>query len=198
MKTLNLKLAFRSSCLQFIYLRAQLITHNLEWVGNLGALRDHQVMMSPNIKKGKYVYHEYGEPRMKESLLGKMDVHFRAPLVILFIGLFSRSYLIPRSNTDTSNSNNLSEFPIKTESTCLLGFEAFTSSPPATFCYVCQIQVMNSTKPNFRYHVKIQSWKKTVQRSIAFDRTGQPMYIFHTDTSYCSESTCSLCNNRQV
>ena len=155
-------------------------------------------MMSPNIKKGKYVYHEYGEPGMKESLLGKMNVHFRAPLVILFIGLFSRSYLIPRSNTDTSNSNNLSEFPIKTESTCLLGFEAFTSSPPATFCYVCQIQVMNSTKPNFRYHVKIQSWKKTVQRSIAFDRTGHPMYIFHTDTSYCSESTCSLCNNRQV
>ena len=57
-----------------------------------------------------------------------MDVYFRAPLVILFIGLFSRSYLIPRSNTDTSNSNNLSEFPIKTESTCLLGFEAFASS----------------------------------------------------------------------
>lgn len=96
--------------------------------GDLGALRDHQVMMSPNIKKGNYVYHEYGKPRMKESLLGKMDVYFRAPLVILFIGLFSRSYLIPRSNTDTSNSNNLSEFPIKTESTCLLGFEAFASS----------------------------------------------------------------------
>ena len=77
-----------------------------------------------------------------------MEVYFRAPLVILFIGLFPRSYLIPRSYTDTSNSNNLSEFPIKTESTCLLDFEAFASSPPGTFCYVCQIQVMNSTKPN--------------------------------------------------
>ena len=44
---------------------------------------------------------------MKESLLGKIDVYFRAPLVILFVGLFSRSYLIPRSNTDTSNSSNM-------------------------------------------------------------------------------------------
>ena len=63
--------------------------------------------MSPNIKKGKYVYHEYGEARMKEPLLRKMDVHFRAPLVILFIDLFSRSYLIPRCNTDTANSSNM-------------------------------------------------------------------------------------------
>ena len=77
-----------------------------------------------------------------------MDVYIRAQLVILFIGQFSGSYLITRSNTDTSNSNNFSEFPIKIESTCLLGFEAVCSSPPATFCYVCQIQVMNSIKPN--------------------------------------------------
>ena len=65
------------------------------------------MMMNPNIKKGKYVYHEYGKPRMKEPLLGKMDVYFRAPLVILFIGLFPRSYLIQRSNRDTSNSSDM-------------------------------------------------------------------------------------------
>ena len=57
-----------------------------------------------------------------------MDVYFRAPLVILFIGLFSRFYLIPRSNADASNSNGPSGFYIKSESTCLLGSEAFASS----------------------------------------------------------------------
>lgn len=45
-----------------------------------------------------------------------MDVYFRAPLLILFIGLFSRFYLTPRSNADASNPNGLSGFHIKTES----------------------------------------------------------------------------------
>ena len=40
--------------------------------------------------------------------------------------------------------------------------------------------------------------EKTVQRSIAFDRAGHPIYIFNTDTSYGSESVCFLCNKRQV
>ena len=58
----------------------------------------------------------------------KMDVYFRAPLVFLFIGLFTRYYLIPRPPAATSNSNNMSELTIKSESTCLSGFEAFASS----------------------------------------------------------------------
>ena len=57
-----------------------------------------------------------------------MDVYFRAPLVLLFIGLFTRFYLIPRPPAATSNSNNKSELTIKSESTCLSGFEAFASS----------------------------------------------------------------------
>ena len=57
-----------------------------------------------------------------------MDVYFRALLVRLFIGLFTRFYLIPRPPAATSNSNNKSQLTIKSESTCLLGFKAFTSS----------------------------------------------------------------------
>ena len=58
----------------------------------------------------------------------KMDVYFRAPLVLLFIGLFTHFYLIPRPPAATSNSNNKSQLTIKSESTCLLGFKAFASS----------------------------------------------------------------------
>ena len=49
-------------------------------------------------------------------------------MVILFTGLFSRFYFIPRSNADASNLNSHSGFHIKTKSTCLLGFGAFPSS----------------------------------------------------------------------
>ena len=58
----------------------------------------------------------------------KMDVYFRAPLVLLFIGLFTHFYLIPRPPAATSNSNNKSQLTIKSESTCLSGFKAFASS----------------------------------------------------------------------
>ena len=51
---------------------------------------------------------------------------------------------------------------------------------------------------DFQYYVKIQSWRKTVQSSIAFDRAGHLICIFNTVTSYGSESVCSLCNKRQA
>ena len=49
-------------------------------------------------------------------------------MVLLFVGLFTRFYLIPRPPAATSNSNNKSELTIESESTCLSGFEAFASS----------------------------------------------------------------------
>ena len=58
------------------------------------------------------------------------DISFRAPITLLFLGLFIHCNLTPRYREDTSTyySSNISE--IKLQSICSPGFEVFLASQP--------------------------------------------------------------------
>ena len=58
------------------------------------------------------------------------DVSFRAPITLLFLGLFIHCNLAPRYREDTSNYylSSTSEFPIKLQSISSPGFEVFLTS----------------------------------------------------------------------
>ena len=213
------------------------------------------------------IYHEYGETRMKESLLRKVDVYFELrwlfclsacfPALIWFqdltqilatqitwVNFLSRPNLLVCWVLKLSphRLQRRSAMFVKSKSWILLNLillcgDVNINPGPNWNVPAGYVKIITSTNlprlqtsvkfPTFvgyfLYFANYQTWsnyellgalssivhrfsiprqnpklEKTVQRSTAFDRTGHPIYIFHTDTSYGCESVCSLCNKRRV